>query len=137
MSALRIGIVGTGIAGLEAVTVCTPRPSHGRVVVAAHRHAVYVLCEKPIAVPLAEADRVGSGRGSSRSRSLHPRPRREKPATPAERAGVPPVRPRTHGGELAASPRKNGPVPVTTRSAVATIRMIEPVLASADPKGES
>ncbi|WP_445519855.1 hypothetical protein [Streptomyces sp. NEAU-174] len=72
------------IAGLEAVTVCTPRPSHGRVVVAAHRHASYVLC-----------------------------------------------------GELAASPRKNGPVPVTTRSAVATIRVIEPVLASADPEGES
>jgi len=28
-------------------------------------------------------------------------------------------------------------VPVTPRSAVATIRVIEPVLASADPKGES
>ncbi|MBI0380899.1 hypothetical protein JBE27_32715 [Streptomyces albiflaviniger] len=86
---------------------------------------------------LADVERVGSGRGSSRSRSPHPRPRREKPATPAERAGVQPVRPRTHGGELASSPRKNGPVPVTTRSAVATIRVIEPVLASADPEGES
>lgn len=44
--------------GLDAVTVCTPHPVHELVVLAAARHGVHVLCEKPMAVTLAEADRM-------------------------------------------------------------------------------
>jgi predicted dehydrogenase len=44
--------------GLDAVTVCTPHPAHELVVLAAARHGLHVLCEKPIAVTLDEADRM-------------------------------------------------------------------------------
>lgn len=44
--------------GVDAVTVCTPHPTHELVVVAAARHRVHVLCEKPVAISLAEADRM-------------------------------------------------------------------------------
>jgi predicted dehydrogenase len=44
--------------GLDAVTVCTPHAAHVEGVLAAARHGVHVLCEKPIAVDLAEADRM-------------------------------------------------------------------------------
>src|SRR5690606_4525516 len=43
---------------VEAVCVCTPHPTHGDLVVAAAEAGVHVLCEKPIAVKLAEADRT-------------------------------------------------------------------------------
>jgi predicted dehydrogenase len=45
-------------AGLDAVTVCTPHPAHVDGVLAAARHGVHVLCEKPIATSLDEADRM-------------------------------------------------------------------------------
>jgi predicted dehydrogenase len=45
-------------AGLHAVTVCTPHPAHVDGVLAAAQHGVHVLCEKPIAVSLADADRM-------------------------------------------------------------------------------
>ena len=44
--------------GLDAVTVCTPHPVHELVVLAAARHGLHVLCEKPVAVTLDEADRM-------------------------------------------------------------------------------
>ena len=44
--------------GPDAVTVCTPHLAHEAGVVAAARHGVHVLCEKPIAVNLDEADRM-------------------------------------------------------------------------------
>ncbi|MFC4225021.1 Gfo/Idh/MocA family protein [Lysinibacter cavernae] len=44
--------------GLNAVTVCTPHPVHEEVVVAAASAGLHVLCEKPIAVDLAAADRM-------------------------------------------------------------------------------
>jgi predicted dehydrogenase len=43
---------------VEAVSVCTPHPTHPDLVVAAAEAGVHVLCEKPIAVRLAEADRM-------------------------------------------------------------------------------
>lgn len=43
---------------VEAVNVCTPHPSHAPVVVAAAAAGVHVLCEKPIAASLADADRM-------------------------------------------------------------------------------
>ncbi|HUG63459.1 MAG TPA: Gfo/Idh/MocA family oxidoreductase [Methylomirabilota bacterium] len=43
---------------VEAVSVCTPHPTHADLVVAAAEAGVHVLCEKPIAVRLAEADRM-------------------------------------------------------------------------------
>ena len=43
---------------LDAVTVCTPHPVHEAGVLAAARARVHVLCEKPIAVTLDEADRM-------------------------------------------------------------------------------
>lgn len=44
--------------GLDAVTVCTPHPTHEAVVVAAAQAGLHVLCEKPIGVDLASADRM-------------------------------------------------------------------------------
>ncbi|WP_421106625.1 Gfo/Idh/MocA family protein [Streptomyces sp. NEAU-S77] len=44
--------------GVDTVTVCTPHPSHEATVVAAARHGLDVLCEKPISISLAEADNM-------------------------------------------------------------------------------
>jgi UDP-N-acetyl-2-amino-2-deoxyglucuronate dehydrogenase len=44
--------------GLDMVTVCTPHAAHEAGVLAAARHGVHVLCEKPIAVDLARAHRM-------------------------------------------------------------------------------
>lgn len=49
-------LLGSG--RVEAVSVCTPHPSHVAVVVAAAEAGVHVLCEKPVAVSLAGADRM-------------------------------------------------------------------------------
>ena len=49
-------LVSSGI--VDAVLVCTPHPSHEAVVVAAAETGVHVLCEKPIAISLREADRM-------------------------------------------------------------------------------
>ncbi len=43
---------------VDAVHVCTPHPAHERAVVAAAEAGVHVLCEKPVAISLAEADRM-------------------------------------------------------------------------------
>jgi UDP-N-acetyl-2-amino-2-deoxyglucuronate dehydrogenase len=44
--------------GLDAVTVCTPNGDHEAGVLAAARHGLHVLCEKPIALTLAGANRM-------------------------------------------------------------------------------
>jgi len=44
--------------GLDAVTVCTPHTAHEAGVVAAAQNHVHVLCEKPIALSLNQADRM-------------------------------------------------------------------------------
>ncbi|HEX6681853.1 MAG TPA: Gfo/Idh/MocA family oxidoreductase [Candidatus Limnocylindrales bacterium] len=44
--------------GLDAVTVCTPHAAHMDGVLAAARHGVHVLCEKPIALSLDDAMRM-------------------------------------------------------------------------------
>lgn len=44
--------------GLDAVTVGTPHPVHENGVLAAARHGLHVLCEKPIATTLEETDRM-------------------------------------------------------------------------------
>lgn len=43
---------------LDAVLVCTPHPAHEALVLAAADAGVHVLCEKPIAIRLDEADRM-------------------------------------------------------------------------------
>lgn len=50
------GLLASG--EVEAVHVCTPHPIHERVVIAAAEAGVHVLCEKPIAITLGEADRM-------------------------------------------------------------------------------
>nr|WP_199751721.1 Gfo/Idh/MocA family oxidoreductase [Actinoplanes sp. ATCC 53533] len=45
-------------AGLDAVTICTPHAAHESGVLAAARHGLHVLCEKPIALSVAQADRM-------------------------------------------------------------------------------
>jgi predicted dehydrogenase len=45
-------------AGLDAVTVCTPHAAHEAGVLAAARHRTHVLCEKPVAVTVAQARRM-------------------------------------------------------------------------------
>jgi UDP-N-acetyl-2-amino-2-deoxyglucuronate dehydrogenase len=44
--------------GLDAVTVCTPHGAHEAGVLAAARHHTHVLCEKPIALTVAQARRM-------------------------------------------------------------------------------
>ncbi|PRX21904.1 Gfo/Idh/MocA family protein [Actinoplanes italicus] len=51
--------------GLDAVTVCTPHAAHEAGVLAAARHGVHVLCEKPIAVDLAQAHRMIAAAGDA------------------------------------------------------------------------
>lgn len=43
---------------LDAAMVCTPHPAHEKLVVACAEAGVNVLCEKPIAIRLEEADRM-------------------------------------------------------------------------------
>jgi UDP-N-acetyl-2-amino-2-deoxyglucuronate dehydrogenase len=45
-------------AGLDAVTICTPHGAHEAGVLAAARHRTHVLCEKPIALHVEQADRM-------------------------------------------------------------------------------
>ncbi|MDG4825242.1 Gfo/Idh/MocA family oxidoreductase [Asanoa sp. WMMD1127] len=45
-------------AGLDAVTICTPHGAHEAGVLAAARHGVHVLCEKPVALRVEQADRM-------------------------------------------------------------------------------
>ncbi|MBK1787471.1 Gfo/Idh/MocA family protein [Prauserella cavernicola] len=44
--------------GLDVVHICTPHPSHEGLVLAAARAGVHALCEKPLAVDVAAADRM-------------------------------------------------------------------------------
>jgi predicted dehydrogenase len=44
--------------GVDIVSVCTPHPTHEEVVLAAAAAGVHVLCEKPIAIDLASAERM-------------------------------------------------------------------------------
>ncbi|MBV1777771.1 Gfo/Idh/MocA family oxidoreductase [Paeniglutamicibacter sp. ABSL32-1] len=46
--------------GLDIVSVCTPHPTHEEVVLAAAAAGVNVLCEKPIAVDAASAERMAN-----------------------------------------------------------------------------
>jgi len=51
--------------GLDAVTVCTPHAAHEAGVLAAARHGVHVLCEKPIALDVAQAHRMIAAAGAA------------------------------------------------------------------------
>lgn len=44
--------------GLDVVSVCTPHPTHEAVVLEAAAAGVHVLCEKPVAVDMAAAERM-------------------------------------------------------------------------------
>lgn len=44
--------------GLDIISVCTPHPTHEDVVLQAAAAGVHVLCEKPIAIELASAERM-------------------------------------------------------------------------------
>lgn len=82
--------------GLDAVTVCTPHPVHEQVVIAAAEAGLHVLCEKPIAVDLAAADRMieatdraGVVFGVLFQRRFWPAARRIRTAIDDGRLGVP------------------------------------------------
>ena len=45
-------------AGVDAISICTPTPTHCELVLSALDAGVSVLCEKPIAYDLADADRM-------------------------------------------------------------------------------
>lgn len=49
--------------GLDIVSVCTPHPTHEAVVLEAAAAGVHVLCEKPIAVDVASAERMAAACG--------------------------------------------------------------------------
>lgn len=44
--------------GVDLISVCTPHPTHEAVVLAAAERGVHVLCEKPIAIDVAPAERM-------------------------------------------------------------------------------
>lgn len=44
--------------GVDLVSVCTPHPTHEAIVLTAAQRGVHVLCEKPIAVEVAAAERM-------------------------------------------------------------------------------
>lgn len=54
-------------AGLDAVSVCTPSPTHGDLTVRALDAGMHVLCEKPIARNVDEAERIRAADESSTS----------------------------------------------------------------------
>jgi UDP-N-acetyl-2-amino-2-deoxyglucuronate dehydrogenase len=82
--------------GVEAVLVCTPHPAHEAAVVAAAGAGVHVLCEKPLAISLAEADRMiaaadraGVKFGGIFQRRFWPAAQRMRRAIDAGRIGTP------------------------------------------------
>ncbi|MBS9372282.1 Myo-inositol 2-dehydrogenase [Rhodococcus sp. B50] len=82
--------------GLDACTVCTPHPVHEQIVVAAAEAGMHVLCEKPIAVSVAAADRMiaaadraGIVFGVLFQRRFWPAARRIKTAIDDGRLGMP------------------------------------------------
>lgn len=82
--------------GIDAVTVCTPHPAHEANVLAAAARGLDVLCEKPIAVDLAEADRMieaadaaGVKFGVLFQRRLWPASQRIRAALDDRRLGAP------------------------------------------------
>lgn len=48
------------VVGVDAVSVCTPSPTHADVAVAAITAGCHVLCEKPIARTLVDAERIAT-----------------------------------------------------------------------------
>lgn len=82
--------------GLDAVTICTPHPTHEAIVIAAAEHGLHVLCEKPIAITLDEADRMveataaaGVKFGVLFQRRFWPAARRVRTAIDDGRIGIP------------------------------------------------
>jgi UDP-N-acetyl-2-amino-2-deoxyglucuronate dehydrogenase len=51
--------------GVDAVTVCTPHGAHEEGVLAAARHRTHVLCEKPVALTVAQAHRMVAAAASA------------------------------------------------------------------------
>jgi predicted dehydrogenase len=51
--------------GLEAVHIATPVSTHAEIAIAAARHGLHVLCEKPLASDLAEARAVAAAIGEA------------------------------------------------------------------------
>ncbi|UBH07169.1 oxidoreductase [Leucobacter sp. Psy1] len=84
--------------GLDAVMICTPHPIHEQGVLAAARHGLHVLCEKPIAVSIEEADRMvaateaaGVKFGVVFQRRFWPAAQRVRDALAAGKLGTPAV----------------------------------------------
>jgi UDP-N-acetyl-2-amino-2-deoxyglucuronate dehydrogenase len=83
-------------AGLDAVTVCTPHGAHEAGVLAAARHRTHVLCEKPVALTVAQANRMiaataaaGVRFGVLFQRRFWPAAMRIRQAIAGERLGTP------------------------------------------------
>lgn len=82
--------------GVDAISVCTPHPTHEAVVIEATAQGVHILCEKPIATDLAAArrmidaaDRHAVTLGVVFQRRYWPGARRVKEAVDAGRLGTP------------------------------------------------
>jgi predicted dehydrogenase len=55
---------------IDVVDICTPGDSHGAIAVAALEAGKHVLCEKPLANTVAEAERMAAAAGRSAGRSM-------------------------------------------------------------------
>lgn len=82
--------------GVDLISVCTPHPTHEAVVMAAAERRAHVLCEKPIAVDVASAERmveacerVGVTLGCVFQRRLWPAAKRIRAAIDDGRIGEP------------------------------------------------
>src|SRR5260370_7444037 len=49
-----------GLGALDFIDICTPTPSHPALTLSAPDHGYHVLCEKPVALPRAESDRIAA-----------------------------------------------------------------------------
>ena len=81
---------------VQAITVCTPHPQHADIAVAASQAGVHVLVEKPLAVTLADCDRMIESARSNRvklgvisQRRLYPPVLRMKQAIDEGKIGAP------------------------------------------------
>jgi len=65
---VHTGVEAMLASGLDVVIVCSPHSAHEAGVLAAASHGIHVLCEKPIALSVAEADRMVAATANARVR---------------------------------------------------------------------
>ena len=95
---------------VQLVDVCTPGDSHAEIAIAALEAGKHVLCEKPLANTLAEAEAMAAAAAAGRRPGRPLDDRLQLPPRPGHRAGPP------AGGRRAGSARSATSAPATCRT---------------------